>query len=231
MKSFVAEETRKPGQNEQTEGIIGVFSTFLIFTLTACSLLLFNQNSFAMNHPAEERKTDTITFGAGCFWCVEAIFERVHGVKDVRSGYSGGTLKNPGYKEVCTGITGHAEVCQVVYYPDDIRFLDLLEIFWKTHDPTTLNRQGNDIGTQYRSAIFYHTEEQKEIAVRMKQRLEAENIWPDPIVTEITPFETFYPAEAYHEDYYENNPNQSYCRVVITPKVEKFEKAFRDFLR
>ncbi|MBN1952404.1 MAG: peptide-methionine (S)-S-oxide reductase MsrA [Bacteroidales bacterium] len=174
---------------------------------------------------------DTITFGAGCFWCVEAIFERVKGVAEVRSGYSGGTVKNPSYKEVCSGTTGHAEVCQIVYNSEEISFLDLLKIFWKTHDPTSLNRQGNDIGTQYRSVIFYHTPEQKEIAGRMKQKLDEEGIWGKPIVTDIKPFVVFYPAEGYHEDYYRNNPDQSYCNFVITPKIEKFEKAFKEFLR
>ena len=175
--------------------------------------------------------TEVATFGAGCFWCVEAIFSRVDGVLDIKSGYSGGNVKNPSYKEVCTGKTGHAEICKITFDPLKVSYLNLLEIYWKTHDPTTLNRQGNDVGTQYRSVIFYHNEEQKKIATEMKDQLNQEGIWNDPIVTEIVPFEAFYPAEGYHDDYYENNPNQPYCSFVITPKVEKFEKTFRDYLK
>jgi len=188
-------------------------------------------NAQTMNNQKTSTTTELATFGAGCFWCVEAIFSRVDGVLDVQSGYSGGQVKNPTYKEVCTGSTGHAEVCQLTYDPSKISYLKLLEIFWKTHDPTTLNRQGNDVGTQYRSAIFYHNGEQMKIAAEMKDKLNREGIWSDPIVTEIVPFETFYPAEDYHNDYYENNASQSYCSFVITPKVEKFEKAFQDYLK
>jgi peptide-methionine (S)-S-oxide reductase len=173
---------------------------------------------------------ETATFGAGCFWCVEAVFSRVKGVSEVKSGYSGGNVKNPTYKEVCSGNTGHAEVCQLSYDPGKIGYLELLEIFWKTHDPTTLNRQGNDIGTQYRSVIFYHNDNQRKKAEEMKSRLNKEGIWPNPIVTEIRAFEVFYPAEDYHDDYYENNPSQPYCSFVITPKIEKFEKTFKDYL-
>lgn len=175
--------------------------------------------------------TELATFGAGCFWCVEAIFSRVEGVLDVKSGYSGGHIKNPSYKEVCTGKTGYAEVCQLTYDSSKISYLELLEIFWKTHNPTTLNRQGNDVGTQYRSVVFYHTEEQKELATEMKAKLDSEGIWDDPIVTEIVPFKAFYPAEDYHDDYYENNPSQPYCSFVITPKLEKFEKTFKDYIK
>lgn len=171
------------------------------------------------------------TFGAGCFWCVEAIFERVRGVYGVKSGYSGGYVKNPSYKEVCTGSTGHAEVCQISFDSQVISYTELLEIFWKTHDPTTLNRQGNDIGTQYRSAVFYHSELQKKTAEEIKTRLSHEKIWSDPIVTEIVPFKAFYPAEDYHEDYYAKNPGQTYCNFVITPKIRKFEKIFNDYLK
>lgn len=171
------------------------------------------------------------TFGAGCFWCVEAIFERVEGVKEVISGYSGGFVENPSYKEVCTGNTGHAEVVQVVYDPEKISFEELLEIFWKTHDPTTLNRQGNDVGPQYRSAVFYHNEEQKKLAEHYKQKLEDANIWKNPIVTEISPYESFYIAEEYHQEYFENNANQPYCALVIQPKIKKFEKVFEDKLK
>lgn len=174
---------------------------------------------------------DTATFGSGCFWCTEAIFERTNGVIDVVSGYSGGTVPNPTYEAVTTGKTGHAECTQITYDPAVITYDELLEIFWKTHDPTTLNRQGNDVGTQYRSVIFYHNEDQKQKAKFYKQKLEKEKIWPDPIVTEIAPFKKFYKAEKYHQDYYDNNPNQGYCAFVITPKVEKFEKVFKDKLK
>lgn len=171
------------------------------------------------------------TFGSGCFWCTEAIFERVNGVTEVISGYSGGNVENPTYEEVCNGTTGHAECTQIVYNPGIVSYDELLEIFWKTHDPTTLNRQGNDVGTQYRSVIYYHDEEQKQKAEYYKAKLTEEKIWADPIVTEISPLGKFYKAEKYHQDYYENNPNQGYCSFVITPKVEKFEKIFKDKLK
>ncbi len=178
-----------------------------------------------------ERDNETVTLGAGCFWCVEAVFKRIDGVADVVSGYSGGQISNPAYREVSSGRTGHAEVIQVTWDPKVIPFAKLLEIFFMTHDPTTLNRQGADTGTQYRSAIFYHSDEQKLIAQEIKALLEKEKIWPDPIVTEITPFTGFYEAEDYHQDYYSNNSNQGYCRMVIAPKLEKFEKLFHDYLR
>jgi peptide-methionine (S)-S-oxide reductase len=171
------------------------------------------------------------TFGSGCFWCTEAIFERLNGVVKVESGYAGGTVENPTYEEVCTGKTGHAEVTQITYDPKIITYDELLEVFWKTHDPTTLNRQGNDVGTQYRSVIFYHNEEQKELAENYKKELDKSGAWDNPIVTEISPVTNFYPAEGYHQDYYENNPNQGYCAFVIAPKVEKFEKVFKDKLK
>jgi peptide-methionine (S)-S-oxide reductase len=171
------------------------------------------------------------TLGSGCFWCTEAIFERLNGVKSVVSGYSGGKVENPTYEEVCTGTTGHAEVTQITYDPKVISFDELLEVFWKTHDPTTLNRQGNDVGTQYRSVIFYHNEEQKKLAEKYKEELNKSGAWDKPIVTEISPFTKFYPAEDYHQEYYENNPNQGYCAFVIAPKVEKFEKVFKDKLK
>lgn len=171
------------------------------------------------------------TFGSGCFWCTEAIFERLNGVVKVESGYSGGKVKNPTYDEVCSGTTGHAEVTQITFDPSIISFDELLEVFWKTHDPTTLNRQGNDIGTQYRSVIFYHNEEQKELAEKYKAELNESGAWDNPIVTEISPFTNFYSAEGYHQDYYANNPNQGYCAYVIAPKVEKFEMVFKDKLK
>lgn len=177
-------------------------------------------------------QTEKITFGSGCFWCTEAIFKEVKGVLSAKSGYMGGKVKNPTYKEVTTGLTGHAEVVQVTFNPDIVTTEELLEIFWKTHDPTTLNRQGNDVGTQYRSAVFYHNEKQKSLAVSYKNKLEAAKIWPNPIVTEITEASEFYIAEDYHQDYYELNADKNpYCSLVITPKVEKFRKVFEDKLR
>jgi peptide-methionine (S)-S-oxide reductase len=186
-----------------------------------------------MNQPAEKppQRTAVATFGAGCFWCVEAVFENLEGVLSVESGYAGGTTENPTYEQVCTGRTGHAEVCQVRYDPSKTSYAQLLEVFWKTHDPTTPNRQGNDAGTQYRSAIFYHSEEQKGEAEKYKRKLEEAKAWNDPIVTEIVPFTKFYEAEAYHQDYYRRNPNQGYCAAVIRPKMEKFRKAFGDKLK
>ena len=196
---------------------------------------------FCSNYKAENKQAetsiinfngmDTITFGAGCFWCVEAIYSDLKGVEKVTSGYSGGTVKNPSYKEVCNGTTGHAEVCQIIYNPNIISIKELLEVFWQVHDPTTLNRQGRDVGTQYRSAIFYHTEEQRELAITYRDKLEDEGVFLNPIVTEITAYTNFYPAEDYHQDYFELNGKQPYCLVVIRPKVEKFKKVFKDKLK
>ena len=174
---------------------------------------------------------ETATFGGGCFWCTEAIYERVEGVKSVVSGYSGGTVKNPTYEQVCTGTTGHAEVIQITYDPKVVTYDELLKIFFKTHDPTSLNKQGADIGTQYRSVIFYHNDEQKKKAEYYKTELDKSGAWDKPIVTQIVPFTNFYPAEDYHQDYFANNPNQGYCAYVIGPKVEKFEKVFKDKLK
>ena len=168
------------------------------------------------------------TFGAGCFWCVEAIFQRLEGVEKVVSGYSGGSLEHPDYKQVCTGGTGHAEACQITYDPSRISYEKLLEVFWKTHDPTTRNRQGNDVGTQYRSVIFYHDDEQKGLAQEYKEKLDAAKIWDRPIQTEIVRFDKFWPAEDYHQNYYNNNPGQGYCALVIAPKIQKFESIFGD---
>jgi peptide-methionine (S)-S-oxide reductase len=179
---------------------------------------------------AQSNSEEITTFGSGCFWCTEAIFSRLSGVIKVEPGYSGGQLINPTYKDVCTGVTGHAEVCQISFNPYIISFLDLLEVFWKTHDPTTLNRQGNDIGTQYRSVIFYHSELQKKQATEMKNKLNAEKIWKNSIITQIEAFEKFYLAENYHFNYYKNNPDQPYCNFVITPKIKKFEKIFMEYI-
>lgn len=166
------------------------------------------------------------TFGSGCFWCSEAIFQRLKGVSSVQSGYAGGKTEQPSYEEICTGKTGHAEVIQFEYDPEIISYEELLEVFWKTHDPTTLNRQGNDVGTQYRSVIFYHIEEQKNLAYSYKDKLEQAKVWKDPIVTEIAPMDVFYAAEAYHSSYFNENGSQPYCSFVVAPKVEKFKKVF-----
>ncbi len=179
----------------------------------------------------DEPKYKKAVFGEGCFWCTEALFTRLKGVKKAVSGYSGGKFANPTYKEVCSGLTGHAECTEITYDPAEITFRELLQVFWSTHDPTTLDRQGNDVGTQYRSVIFYLDEDQKKQAGEYKERLEKEKIWDKPIVTEIVKFERFYPAEDYHQDYYEHNSDQSYCRLVITPKLEKFKKIFADKLK
>jgi len=171
------------------------------------------------------------TFGSGCFWCTEAVFQDVMGVQSVVSGYTGGKISNPTYREVCSGRTGHAEVVQITYAPDVITYDELLEIFWKTHDPTTLNRQGADVGTQYRSVVYYHDEEQKRLAEEYKQKLDESGAFDSPIVTEISPSETFYPAEDYHQNYYQNNPEQGYCSFVIRPKVDKFKQVFSNKLK
>jgi methionine-S-sulfoxide reductase len=171
------------------------------------------------------------TLGSGCFWCTEAFFLRLKGVESVVSGYSGGKVKNPTYREVCTGLTGHAEVVQVKFKPDVISYEEILEVFWNTHDPTTLNRQGNDEGPQYRSVVFYHNEQQKKIAEEYKNQLSKSGVFKNSIVTEITPFTVFYPAEDYHQNYFALNPNQGYCQYIIRPKVEKFNKQYASKLK
>lgn len=179
----------------------------------------------------DQNKHEVATFAAGCFWCTEAVFQRLKGVVKVENGYSGGSVPNPTYEAVCTGQTGHAECTQITFDPKIISYKELLEVFWKTHDPTTLNRQGNDIGTQYRSAIFYHNDEQKRLAEKYKRELDDAKIWKDKIVTEISEFKKFYKAEDYHQNYYNQNGNQPYCSFVITPKIEKFKKVFADKLK
>jgi len=174
---------------------------------------------------------ETATFGNGCFWCTEAVFQQLNGVVKVTSGYSGGKIENPTYKQVCTSTTGHAEVLQIVFDPSIITFDELLEVFWKTHDPTTLNRQGNDIGTQYRSTIFYHNEEQKTKAEKYKIELDKSGAYDKPIVTSFEPFVKFYPAEDYHQNYFNENGSNPYCQMVVRPKVEKFEKIFKSKLK
>lgn len=171
------------------------------------------------------------TFGAGCFWCIEACFKDVEGVLSVEPGYSGGTEKTADYKSVCSGATDHAEVAQITFDSTCVSFESLLEMFWFVHNPTQLNRQGNDIGRQYRSVIFYHTDEQRELSETYKKRLSEEHVWDDPIVTEIVPFEAFYPAEEYHKNYLELNPENPYCQSVVRPKVDKFKKVFAEVLK
>jgi peptide-methionine (S)-S-oxide reductase len=176
------------------------------------------------NKPNGSSRTEVATLGGGCFWCLEPVYEELKGVEKVESGYSGGTVPNPTYRQVCTGTTGHAEVVQVTFDPEVVTFREILEVFFTIHDPTTLNRQGYDVGTQYRSAIFYHTPEQERIAGEVISDLEAARVWEDPIVTEVTPFEAFYVAEDYHQNYFRRNEEQPYCQVVISPKVAKFRK-------
>lgn len=179
----------------------------------------------------QSKNMETATFGAGCFWCVEAAFESLKGVHGAESGYSGGSIKNPSYKEVCTGRTGHAEVVQVTFDPTVISFKDLLEAFFTVHDPTQLNRQGNDVGTQYRSVIFYHNEAQRELAVKAIEELNKAKAFDKPVVTEVSAFTKFYPAEDYHQQYFENNPDQPYCAMVVQPKLDKFKKVFKEKLK
>jgi peptide-methionine (S)-S-oxide reductase len=176
-------------------------------------------------------KTETATLGGGCFWCLEAVYLELKGVERVVSGYAGGRIPNPSYELVCTGTSGHAEVVQVIFDPGEISYGELLDVFFTIHDPTTLNRQGPDQGTQYRSAIFYHSPEQKAEAERKIAALTAERVWDDPIVTQVQPLEAFYPAEAYHQDYFRRNPGQGYCRVVVAPKVSKARQHFMEKLK
>ncbi len=205
----------------------------LVFSFLSCNLSAdkneenkkLTQNTIAMN------KLEFATFGNGCFWCTEAIFEQLEGVEKVESGYAGGAVKNPSYKEVCTGNTGHAEVIRLTYNPEVISYRELLDVFFNTHDPTTLNKQGADVGTQYRSAIFYHNEMQKMDAEKMIADLEGEKIFDSKIVTEITAVNNYFVADNYHQDYYNNNKNQGYCRMVINPKLDKFIKKYKSKLK
>lgn len=187
---------------------------------------LGNNNNDLKSLDMQNEHLDTIYFGAGCFWCVEAIFQQVNGVEEVTPGYCGGTIKNPTYNEVCSGKTGHAEVAKIVFNPSIVDLAHLLEVFWKTHDPTTLNRQGNDIGTQYRSAIFFVNDSHKDEVLKFKDELIFEKVWDQPIVTQVEKIDVFYPAEDYHHNYYNNNKSQGYCQFVIQPKIEKYKKIF-----
>ena len=196
-------------------------------TLLILTTLLFAMTDIDKNATAD---TETAVFGAGCFWCVEAIYERVNGVKSVESGYAGGHVDNPTYKQVTSGTTGHAEVAGLEYDPEVISYEELLEVFWHTHNPTTKNRQGADVGPQYRSVIFYMNEDQKTIAEESMKKTDASDLWEDPIVTEIEPLSNYSVAENYHQNYYENNPNAGYCSIVIAPKIAKFKKDFPHLL-
>ncbi len=189
-----------------------------------------NSNLTARGNSAVE-PSDTATFGTGCFWCTEAIFQQVEGVISVSSGYSGGYTVNPTYKEVCSGITGHAECLNIIYDPKKISFDELLEMFWQSHDPTTLNRQGNDVGTQYRSVIFYHNAAQKALGEKYKAELNKSGAFSNPIVTSLEPFKKFYKAEDYHQNYFNENGQEPYCQYVIKPKIEKFNKVFKNKLK
>lgn len=202
--------------------------TLLIMLLTGLNTIAQNQ---VTKRPMNNNKLETATFGSGCFWCTEAIFQQLKGIEKVTPGYSGGNRANPTYEQVSSGATGHAEVTQIQFDPSVIKFDDLLEVFWQSHDPTTLNRQGADVGTQYRSVIFYHNQKQKEIAEQYKRKLNAAGAYPTPIVTEITEFKAFYPAEDYHVNYYNNNKKAPYCTFVIQPKMDKFRKVFSDKLK
>jgi peptide-methionine (S)-S-oxide reductase len=208
-----------------------ILCSLLVFCISGSSCGQKKSQATTMDTEKVSSKTELATFGAGCFWCTEAVFQNVNGVVKVESGYTGGKVKNPTYEQICTGMTGHAEVIQLTYDPAVVTFPELLEIFWKTHDPTTLNKQGADEGTQYRSVIFYHTPEQKKLAEEYKGKLDKAGAFDKPIVTEISPANDFYKAEAYHQNYYNLNGNAPYCTFVIQPKLEKFKKAFADKLK
>jgi peptide methionine sulfoxide reductase msrA/msrB len=213
-------------------GAIGVaLASLNLHPLTHAEPPLATEKEKMDNADTKPAKLSQATFGGGCFWCTEAVFRELKGVHSVVSGYSGGARKNPTYKQVTTGRTGHAEVIQIEYDPKVISYKELLEVFWKTHDPTTINQQGNDIGTQYRSVVFYHDDEQRGLAEKYMQKLDESGAFANPIVTEISPFEAFYPAEDYHQEYFELHGEEPYCRLVIKPKMEKFRKAFADKLK
>lgn len=207
------------------------FSLIMLLAGASCGQRKNSENTTAMNNQEIEKGMALATFGNGCFWCTEAIFQQLKGVTKVVSGYAGGKVKKPTYKEVCSGLTGHAEVIQITYEPSVITYDELLEVFWQTHDPTTLNRQGADVGTQYRSAVFYHSDEQKQLAETYKRKLDESGAFDKPIVTEISPLSEYYPAEDYHQNYYNLNGSAPYCSYVIQPKLEKFKKVFKDKLK
>ncbi|ASK32637.1 peptide-methionine (S)-S-oxide reductase [Chryseobacterium sp. T16E-39] len=208
---------------------------FLLVVFSLLSLVAFSAHDLKMIEVEDNlkptNKLDTVTFASGCFWCIEAKFSQLKGVQKVITGYTGGHVKNPTYKEVCKGTTGHAEAADIIYDSTIISYDELLEAFFLSHDPTQLNRQGNDIGTQYRSAIFYHNEEQRKKAQYYIEKLTEQRVYPTVIVTEVEPFTIFYIAESYHQQYYKQNPNQGYCRFVIQPELEKFKKIFKNKLK
>jgi len=212
-----------------------VLFSFLFITAFGCGLekkqLITKSSDKDITKMTDTTKLEKATLGAGCFWCVEAIFQDVKGVEKVESGYSGGTVKSPTYEQVCSGTTGHAEVAQITFDPSVVTYEQILNVFFHVHDPTTMNRQGADVGSQYRSAIFYNSDEQKKTAEKVKEETGKSGLWDDPIVTEITALDTFYPAENYHQDYYNNNPGNSYCSFVIAPKIKKFYKEFGYLLK
>jgi len=213
-----------------------IITIFSLFSFISCNQAQNQTKETKKNSPQKVKKNmnanlEVATFGGGCYWCIEAIFQRLEGVEKVESGFSGGQVKNPTYREVCTGATGHAEVIQITFDTTEISFEEILKVFFTMHDPTTLNQQGNDIGTQYRSAIFYHNEAQKKVSEEIIAALNQAKAYPSPIVTEVTPFDVFYKAEDYHQNYYNDNSGEGYCRYVIQPKIEKFEKVFKDRLK
>lgn len=208
-----------------------VCNVFATLALIGCTQPQASTSMNFSNKTEMTDKTDTATFGAGCFWCVEAVFQQLDGVLKVTSGYSGGHIINPTYEQVCSKTSGHVEVTQIIYDPLKITYDELLEVFWKTHDPTTQDQQGNDYGPQYRSVIFYNNPEQKAIAEKYKAELNASGAWSKPVITTIEPLSNFYSAENYHQNYFNNNPGQLYCRYVVQPKVEKFRKVFKDKLK
>jgi peptide-methionine (S)-S-oxide reductase len=226
----------KPIWKQLTTGLLALLPAL---SLSACAQSSNQQTSskqktkvmHTTNAAATEAGLEKATFGTGCFWCTEAMFESLDGVKEAVSGYEGGTKAAPTYKEVCTGNTGHAECVEVTYDPKKVTYAELLQAFFRSHDPTSLNRQGADVGTQYRSVIFYHNDEQKQLAEQVKKELNAAGAYDKPIVTEITPAQEFYVAEDYHQNYYANNPEQGYCAFVIAPKLDKFRKVFKDKLK
>lgn len=208
-----------------------IINLFASISIISCTQLESSPRKGVNLKSMTNQKTDTAILGAGCFWCVEAVFQQLDGVLKVTSGYSGGHVANPTYEQVCSKKTGHVEVCQIVYDPLKITFSQLLEVFWKTHDPTTPDQQGNDRGPQYRSVIFYQNEEQKRLSEEYKAELNKSGVWSNPVITSIEPLKNYYEAEDYHQNYFNANPDQLYCRYVIQPKLEKFEKVFKDKLK
>lgn len=208
--------------------VLGNFFAVISFLSCAQQEPIYQTKNVEM---IQNEKTDTATFGAGCFWCVEAVFQQLEGVLKVTSGYSGGNIPNPTYEQVCSKKTGYVEVCQIIYDPSKISFDELLEVYWKVHDPTTPDQQGNDTGPQYRSVIFYNSAEQKNASEKYKDELNKSGAWSNPVITAIEPLKNFYEAESYHQNYYNTNPDQMYCRYVIQPKLDKFEKVFKDKLK